>query len=362
MLAADLHVHLDGSLRAATLTEFALERGMCTRDASGDRWTSDLAFKDGMSLRSCLLRFEATVSLLQDKDALERVAAELVEDCYSDGVRHAEIRLCPLLHTKEGLRPEEALEAALTGIDRAVSALSADTAAEWMSAAVVISILEGMDDTRASLLIDLALRYADRGVLGVDLAGDESLWSADRFDAHFSRARENGLGVTVHAGEAGGPGHVAEAVLKLRADRIGHGTSAARDPAVLELLAERGVTVECCLTSNVHTGAVVEYVAHPLPSFLEAGVRVALATDNRFFSQTSLSREYDIAAERLSVPRSALGRVALESAAASFLPDERKARLERLVASSIEAEGSAAASDPGPVSHRSRAPDWEVDQ
>lgn len=361
MLAADLHVHLDGSLRADTLTEFARDRGVCPREAGSADLTAGLVFEDGMSLRECLLRFEATVGLLQDGYALERVASELVEDCYSDGVRHAEIRLCPLLHTREGLRPEEALEAVLTGIERAVSALSVDTAAEWMSAGVVVSVLEGMDGDAASLLLDLALSYADRGVLGLDLAGDESLWSADRFEPHFSRAREGGLGVTVHAGEAGEPGHVVDAVRTLGADRIGHGTAAALDPAVLALLSERGVTVECCLTSNVHTGAVAAYEEHPLPRFIEAGVPVVLATDNRFFSQTSLSREYDIAAERLSVRRTDLERMAIESAAASFLSDERRSELERLVDSSIAAEGTAEESCADHASRRSTTQDGEVE-
>ena len=338
MLAADLHVHLDGSLRASTLAEFARDRGMYPRDASDAELTSGLVFEQGMSLTACLRRFEATVGLLQSAGALTRVAAELIEDCYSDGVRHAEIRLCPLLHTREGLRPEEALEAVLTGIEHGTSSCSTGRPPEWMSGRVVIAVLEDMGESESSSLIDLALRYADRGVVGVDLAGDESLFRPECFETHFARARDAGLGVTIHAGESGGPEHVGDAVRALGADRVGHGTSAPRDPAVLALLAERGITVECCVTSNVHTGAIARYEDHPLPVFLDAGVRVVLATDNRFFSQTSLSREYDIAAELLGVGRSALERVALESASASFLPRNERAELERLITSSIEAE------------------------
>lgn len=339
MLAADLHVHLDGSLRASTLAELARDRGVFPRDAPDSDLAAALVFKEGMSLAACLRRFEATLGVLQSARALTRAAAELIEDCYSDGVRHAEVRLCPLLHTREGMKPEEALESVLVGIADGASACSAGERAEWMSGGVVIAILEGMADSEASALVDLALRYADRGVLGVDLAGDESLFSEARFEKHLARAQDAGLGVTVHAGEGGGPEHVAAAVRTLRADRIGHGTSGARDPAVLALLAERGVTVECCVTSNVHTGAVASYEDHPLLLFLSAGVRVVLATDNRFFSQTSLSREYDIAAERLGAGRSALELIALESAASSFLPSDERTKLESLIASTLEAGG-----------------------
>ena len=360
MLAADLHVHLDGSLRAATLAELARERGLYPSRTPDARIESDLVFGEGMTLSACLRRFEVTVGLLQNAAALRRVAAELIEDCYSDGVRHAEIRMSPLLHTREGLDADGALEAVLEGIDRGTASLTAGGRREWMSGRVVIAVLEGMTDAEASLTVDLAIRNSGSGVVGVDLAGDESLFSEGRFESQFRLAREAGLGVTVHAGESGGPEHVAASVDTLGADRIGHGTSAARDPRVLELLAERNVTVECCLSSNVHTGAVPRYEEHPLPRLIEAGVPVALATDNRFFSRTSLSREYDIAGARLGVSRRALERVAMASGASSFLTPKERTELEGLIAASIEAATGSGESGGDTASGPHRAREREV--
>lgn len=343
MLAADLHVHLDGSLRAGTLAELARRRGVCPQATTDDAFESGLVFREGMSLSACLRRFDVPVALLQEERDLERVAAELIQDCFSDGVRHAEIRLCPLLHTRGGLRPDDVLDAVLVGIESGIASGAGGGSSEWMSGCVIVSILEGMSDGETSRLVDLATRYVDRGVVGVDLAGDESLFRADEFATEFARARDAGLGITVHAGESGDARNVAAAVEKLGASRIGHGTSAPDDPSVLELLAERSVTVECCLTSNVHTGAVASYEEHPMRRFVEAGVPVVLATDNRFFSHTSLSREYDVAGERLRMEKGVLDRIALESARSSFLPPREREELERLIASSMGTGHGAAA-------------------
>jgi adenosine deaminase len=191
-----------------------------------------------------------------------------------------------------------------------------------------------MDEGDAADLVELAARHAGAGVVGVDLAGDEALFDAERYRRPFARAREAGLAVTVHAGEGHNPSHIRAAILELGAQRIGHGTSASSDPALLDLIVERGVTIEVCLTSNVHTGAVGRLELHPLPRLLERKVRVALATDNRFFSRTALSREYDLAASVLGVSAEGLARMALESASSAFLGDRERARLAKLYSES----------------------------
>lgn len=338
MLAADLHVHLDGSLRESTLIEFARAQGACPLDVDEKSFLARLTFEPGMTLSSCLGRFGATVGLLQNRRALRRAAEELIQDCYLDGVRHAEIRFCPLLHTRGGMTPAEALEAVIAGLERGAAACTSGTAGEWLSAGVIVSILEGSRAEDVSLLVDLAARHAGSGVVGVDLAGDESLFDAARFERHFARAKGAGLGITVHAGEGHDPSHVIEAVERLGADRIGHGTSAAGDPRATRLLADGGITVECCLSSNLHTGAIGSYAEHPLPVFLEEGVSAVLATDNTFFSATSLSHEYDLAAEHLGLTRGELARMAIDSGRASFLPDDERRGLTDVLVDSVEAE------------------------
>jgi adenosine deaminase len=184
----------------------------------------------------------------------------------------------------------------------------------------------------------MALAHSGSGVLGLDLAGDEALFDASRFERHFTRARSRGLGITVHAGEGRDPSHVRDAVEILGADRIGHGVAAASDGEVLDLLAERQTVVECCISSNVHTGAVSSVSEHPLPVFLREGVRAVLATDNRFFSGTTLSREYELAGRELSLSREELAALSVESGRASFLPPGDRESLTGLLHENAEAE------------------------
>jgi len=335
MLASDLHVHLDGSLRDGTLVALARDAGLIPATADGDEFARRLRFRPGMSLSSCLSRFGVTVGLLQTRRALERVARELVCDCYLDGVRHAEIRFCPVLHTREGLSRSDALTAVLRGAEQGVGEALVSAPADWMSARVVISVLEGMSEEEAGALVDLGIGFADLGVVGVDLAGDEALFDPARYARPFACAADAGLGVTVHAGEGGDAGNVAAAVEILGADRIGHGVSAASDPGTMSLLADRDVAVEVCLSSNLHTGAVGSLGTHPLCTLVEAGVPVALATDNRFFSGTSLSHEYELAISETGASQELVARSVLTSADAAFLPDEDRAALHGLYGSSL---------------------------
>jgi adenosine deaminase len=335
MLASDLHVHLDGSLRDGTLVALARDAGLIPATADGDEFARRLRFRPGMSLASCLSRFDVTVGLLQTRRALERVARELVSDCYLDGVRHAEIRFCPVLHTREGLSGSDAVTAVLRGIEQGVGEALTSAPADWMSARVVISVLEGMSEEEADALVDLAIGFADLGVVGVDLAGDEALFDPARYARSFACAADAGLGVTVHAGEGGDAGNVAAAVDILGADRIGHGIGAASDPGTMSLLADRDIAVEVCLSSNLHTGAVGSLGAHPLCTLVGAGVPVALATDNRFFSGTSLSHEYELTISETGASRELVARSVLTSADAAFLPDDDRAALHELYGASL---------------------------
>jgi adenosine deaminase len=342
MLACDLHLHLDGSLRGRTLVELARAQGVLAGGAEESAFLSRLRFEDGMSLRACLDRFGITVGLLQTRAALSRVADELVRDCFVDGVRHLEVRLCPLLHSRCGLSPDEAVESVVAGLERGAAAVTAAGGAEWLSTGVIVSVLEGSTEAEIDRLVGVAVAHAGSGVVGLDLAGDEALFDASRFERHFARARTAGLGITVHAGEGHAPSHVIDAIERLGADRIGHGTSAAGSREALELLAESRAVVECCISSNVHTGAIRSHAEHPLRVFMNEGVRAVIATDNRFFSDTSLSREYDVAAERLGLTREELARIAVESGRAAFLPDAERRKLVDVLEGSVKAEAGGA--------------------
>jgi adenosine deaminase len=174
-------------------------------------------------------------------------------------------------------------------------------------------------------------------VVAVDLAGDESLFDADRYEAPLHRASDAGLFVTVHAGEGCDHSHVVAAVERLRANRIGHGVSAATDPATMALLADRGVAVEVCLSSNLHTGSVSSLAEHPLCTLARAGVPVAVCTDNRFFSDTTLSAEYELASSEAGAGSEVIRGSVLASAEHAFLPESERTRLRELYAASLGA-------------------------
>jgi adenosine deaminase len=247
-----------------------------------------------------------------------------------------EVRACPALHTREGLSLPAVVEAVLSGLEEG-AAPAATSGGDGMSARLIVAVLEGMGTDEATSLVNVAIRYSDRGVAGVDLAGNEALFRPALYARAFAKARYAGLGVTVHAGEGHDSSHVVGAVTELGADRVGHGVSAASDREAMDLLRDRDVTVEVCLSSNLHTGAVSRLEDHPVTKLAAAGVPVTLATDNTFFSDTTLSGEYRLAAERAGASSELLLACVTRSADAAFLPEEDRAELrERYERSMIE--------------------------
>lgn len=280
---ADLHLHLDGSLRRETLYELAEEAGT---EISGD-----VAFFVGMGLQSALNRFALTLSLLQSQAAIERVAFEICEDAAMNGVTTLEIRFAPQLH--EGLSLEAAVDAACSGAEG--------------RAGLILCGLYGESPEVLEALVRIAA--SREGVVGIDLAGGplagHNFAMADYAPA-FAAARDAGLGRTVHAGEGRPPHEIGVAIEKLYAQRIGHGTTLLEDGRVLELVLERGVTLEACVTSNLHTGAISSLDAHPLRKWLEKGVQVCICTDNTLFSNVSAPEEYVRVAEALGLSEAQL--------------------------------------------------------
>jgi adenosine deaminase len=269
MPLADLHRHLDGSLRPSTLEELAARAGRAV--------PGDLAFSPGMGLGAALSRFAFTLSLIQRPAEVRRIAAEICEDAAAEEVTTLEIRFAPQLH--KGGSIESIIDAALEGI-----------------AGRAGLILCGLYGEPPSLLGELVEHAASRpGVVGIDLAGGpaptQEFQLAD-YAAPFRRAAALGLGRTVHAGEGRPPEEIRVAIAELGAQRIGHGTTLLDDPAVLDLVIARGVTIEACPTSNVHTGAIPSVAAHPLPRWLQFGVRACINTDNTLLSAVDAPEEH----------------------------------------------------------------------
>jgi adenosine deaminase len=267
---ADLHRHLDGSLRPSTVEEL-----------SGAPLPPDLGFTPGMGLGAALEKFAFTLSLLQSPEAVRRVAGEICEDAAADGVTTLEIRFAPQLH--RGAPMETIVDAALDGAAR--------------RAGLVLCALYGDPPSLVERLV--AIAAARPGVVGIDLAGGPSpaqKFALDDYAPAFRRALDMGLGRTVHAGEGRPPDEIRRAVQLLHAQRIGHGTTLLDDPQVLELVLARGITIEACLTSNLHTGAIAAVAAHPLPRWLALGVRACINTDNTLLSGVTSTSEHQLGA------------------------------------------------------------------
>lgn len=265
---ADLHRHLDGSLREETLADLAGSLGLPV--------PADLAFFPGMGLQEALARFAFTLSLLQDCGSVERVAGEMCEDAVDEGVTTLEIRFAPQLH--RGARTEEIVDAALAGIDGRAGLILCGLYGEPPS---VLDALVGIAATRP-------------GVVGIDLAGgplpSHAAGLRDYAPA-FRRAGEIGLGRTVHAAEGRPPQEIAVAILELGAARVGHGTTLLDDPAVLDLVLERGVVIEACPTSNWQVGMIPSVQAHPIARWLALGVKACVNADNTLLSRVDAREE-----------------------------------------------------------------------
>lgn len=270
-MSVDLHRHLDGSLRPGTVDDLAHERGLTA--------PADLAFFAGMGLDAALARFAFTLSLLRDASAVRRVADEICEDALADDVDTLELRFAPQLH---GPDPAPFVDAALEGLAG--------------RAGLILCGLYGEDPVVLDGLVTLAART---GCVGIDLAGGPApshRWRLIDYAPAFRRAADLGLGTTVHAGEGRPPEEIRVAIEHLGARRIGHGTTLLDDPAVVDLVLAHDVTIEACLTSNVHVGAIARVADHPLPRWLDRGVRATVCTDNTLLSNVTLSSELALAA------------------------------------------------------------------
>jgi adenosine deaminase len=320
MPKAELHCHLDGSIRPATLLELGREYDQPMPASTPESLAATMAARDVRDLAEYLRRFETTLSVMQTGDAIRRIAYELVEDAAGDGVRYMEIRFCPALNIRGSLSLSDVMDASLRGI--ALAERDHDTRAR-----VIVCALRNMSPAMSLELAELAVAYKGRGVVGFDLAGGEHGNPALAHVAAFDLARRAGLAVTVHAGEAFGPKSIRQAVFDLCADRIGHGTRLFEDPELASYVNDRRITLEICLTSNVQTRVVPAYNAHPLRTYFDHGMSVTLSTDNRLVSGTTLTDEYLHAARALDFTLHELGEIALESFASAFLPWETRRTL-----------------------------------
>ncbi|HEX6349243.1 MAG TPA: adenosine deaminase [Candidatus Dormibacteraeota bacterium] len=273
---AELHCHLDGAVRPTTAAELARAAGI-TRPLR-------LVAPPGCASQAEYIGYFAdALAVLQTEAALERAARELGEDSADENIDYLEVRWAPLLHLQAGLKPRAVIEAVLRGL-----------AAAPLRAVAIVCAMRQHPVADNVELASLAGDFAGKGVVGFDLAGDEAAYPAAPQRPAFEAARAAGLHLTCHAGEAGEPASVEEA-LGLGVERIAHGVIGARVPAIVERVRAEGVVLDLCPTANWKCKAVATLAEHPLPHLVRAGVRCTISTDSRTVAATTLTREYELA-------------------------------------------------------------------
>jgi adenosine deaminase len=320
MPKVELHCHLDGSLRPATMLDIAAEHGITLPRQSAAELRDYMCANNVADLADYLHRFDTTISILQTESALERVAYELVEDASSDGVRYIEVRNAPHLNIRGGLTVDQVIEATTRGLARGEAEFG--TIARFITCS-----LRHWDPSRSLEAAQAAVRHRESGVVGFDLAGAEAEFAAVDHAAAFAYAREHFLQVTCHAGEAAGPQSIESALFDCNVSRLGHGVRSEEDPALLDYIRDMGITLEMCPTSNEQTHAVPAYRQHPLRRYLESGVRVTINTDSRLISGVTLTDEYARAVNELGLTIADLCTCVMNACEASFLPLGQRTRL-----------------------------------
>ena len=228
--------------------------------------------------------FDDAIAVMQTEAALERIARELCEDSAAENVDYLEVRWAPRLHLRGGLTMERVIQAVLTGLE----------AGPIQAMAIVCAMRQHSPDENVELA-QVAGHFAGK-VVGFDLAGDEVLYPAAPHAPAFAAARAAGLHLTCHAGEAGDPSNVEDA-LRLGVERIAHGVIGAREPRIVERIRDEGVVLDMCPTANWKCKAVQTLAEHPLPALVRSGVRCTISTDSRTVADTTLSHEYDLMSE-----------------------------------------------------------------
>ncbi len=297
----DLHRHLEGAVRPATIADICRDRGVPLPTYDPDELAKIVQLSRPVSdLGEFFTPFRTIKLCFTDKEAIARIAYEAVEDAHLDNIRYVELRFSPeFMAFCHKVPLADVMDGIVVGIESAARAFPGTTSE------MIVSISRDLSEQTMDMpwpkpmeIARLALDYADRGVVGLDIAGREDGYPPELFVEPFRIARKAGLGITAHAGEDSGPESVRGAIESLGATRIGHGVRIVRDPEVVALVKDRGVYLELCPTSNVLTRAVESLESHPVRRLYDAGVPITINTDDPSVCGITLTGELELLVER----------------------------------------------------------------
>ncbi|MCS0639403.1 adenosine deaminase [Streptomyces sp. LP05-1] len=317
---AHLHLHFTGSMRPGTLLELADKYGVHLPEALTSGEPPKLRATDERGWFRFQRLYDAARSCLRAPEDIRRLVREAAEEDVRDGSGWLEIQVDPTSYAPRlgGLIP--AMEIILDAVESA----SRETG---LGMRVLVAANRMKHPLDARTLARLAVRYADRGVIGFGLSNDERRGMARDFDRAFAIAREGGLLAAPHGGELTGPASVRDCLDDLRAARIGHGVRAAEDPRLLRRLADQGVTCEVCPASNVALGVYETPAQVPLRTLFDAGVPMALGADDPLLFGSRLAAQYGIAREHHGFTDAELAELARQSVNGSAAPEDVRKKL-----------------------------------
>ncbi len=321
----ELHRHLEGSLRLATMLDIARQHGVTVPvsmlNLSGLVQVQD---QDPMTFTNFLDKFKTLRLFYRSPDVIHRVTREAVEDAAKDNIRYLELRFTPVaLSRAEGFPLHDVMDWVITSAQEAAKKYK-------VKVGLIASVNRHESPELAEQVAWLATEHIKNGLTGLDLAGNEAEFKSDPFHGIFKEAKQAGLHITIHAGEWGPADNVRDAIENLGAERIGHGVRVLENEYATALARERGTIFEVCVTSNYQSGVVKSLPAHPLPRMFEAGLKVTVNTDDPSVSRITLAHEYQHVCEDLNIQIDVLKNSVIVAANSAFLPNDEK---EKLVAS-----------------------------
>jgi adenosine deaminase len=318
----DLHRHLEGSLRLQTMLEVARKHDI-TLPASMVRLSRlvQVQDEDNLTFENFLAKFNTLRMFYRSPDVIERITLEAIEDAAKDNVRYLELRFTPVALSRAERFPLNDV------MDWVCESAKSGAKKHGITVRLIASVNRHESIELAEQVVWLSIDRRDRGILAIDLAGNEAQHPAMPFFALFNEARQAGLKLTMHAGEWSGPENVREAIERFSTDRIGHGVRILEDQFTTALAREHQTPFEVCLTSNYQTGAVKILAQHPAGRMLAAGLNITFNTDDPSISQITLGNEYRVAVQDLKIPKEVLKERILAGAQASFLPEVEKKKL-----------------------------------
>lgn len=320
----ELHVHLEGAIRPATLLTLAERNGVPLPARSEPELREWFRFRDFPHFAEIYVTITRCLRTAAD---YELIVHEFGAEMARQNVRYAEVTFSPSTHRALGVSDEAMIDGLTRGRERVLAEFGAEI--NWIFDIVRWTVSAADTAAKADYTTDLAIACRDRGVIALGLGGIEAGHPPEPFARWFDRARAAGLHSAPHAGEFGGPESVRGAIERLGAERIGHGVRAYDDPSLVALLAERQIPLEISPTSNVRLGAYPDYAAHPFRKLHAAGVRVSVNSDDPPLFNTTLNDEVALLASEFGYDAAAIDELLLDAVRASFLPAGRRAAMER---------------------------------